>query len=71
MNKNTNQICLEKILTHITKQILLTECDTKELRKLVSMATEVSAQLSVTKEDICNEDNDENECEDIDYDYID
>lgn len=53
MNTNTNQICLEKILRHLTKLILLTECDdTKELCKLVSLATEVSAQLSVAKLDV-------------------
>lgn len=50
---NTNQVCLGKILCHLTKLILLTECgDTKELCKLVSLATEVSAQLSVAKLDV-------------------
>lgn len=50
---NMNQVCLEKVLRHLTKLILLTECgETKELCKLVSLITEVSAQLSVAKLDV-------------------
>ena len=44
-----NQECLESILGHLTKLILLTETgNVKELEKLVDMATSVSAQLLAT-----------------------
>ena len=45
-NKNINKQCMEKILTHLTKLICLTEFgDSKELSKYVDMSTSVSAQL--------------------------
>ena len=45
-NKNTNKQCMEKILSHLTKLICLTEFgDSKELSKYVDMSTSVSAQL--------------------------
>ena len=48
-NKNINKQCMEKILTHLTKLICLTEFgEEKELSKLIDMATSVSAQLNVT-----------------------
>lgn len=57
MEKNINQTCLEKILSHLTKLICVTEFENmKDLQKLVDMATSVSAQLNVTKETMENED---------------
>ena len=45
-NKNINKQCMEKILTHLTKLICLTEfVDSKELSKYVDMSTSISAQL--------------------------
>lgn len=46
-----NQECLEKILSHLTKLICITEFENmKDLQKLVDMAMSVSAQLNVTNE---------------------
>lgn len=42
---NKNQECLEKILQRLTNLIVTTECDIKELDKLVNMANLTSAQL--------------------------
>ena len=45
-NQNINKQCMEKILSHLTKLICLTEFgDSKELSKYVDMSTSVSAQL--------------------------
>ena len=45
-NTNINRQCMEKILSHLTKLICLTEFgDSKELSKYVDMSTSVSAQL--------------------------
>ena len=45
-NKNINRQCMEKILSHLTKLICLTEFgNSKELSKYVDMSTSVSAQL--------------------------
>ena len=45
-NKNINRQCMEKILSHLTKLICLTEFgDSKELSRYVDMSTSVSAQL--------------------------
>ena len=45
-NKNINRQCMEKILSHLTKLICLTEFgDSKELSRYVDMSTYVSAQL--------------------------
>ena len=45
-NTNINRQCMEKILSHLTKLICLTEFgDSKELSKYVHMSTSVSAQL--------------------------
>ena len=45
-NKNINKQCMEKILTHLTKLICLTEFGEEEnLQKYVDMATSISAQL--------------------------
>lgn len=45
-NKSTNQKCLENILCHLTKLVILTEHDEiDDLKKLVKMSTSVSAQL--------------------------
>lgn len=41
-----NQQCLEKILERLTNLIITTECDIKELNKLVNMANNTSAQLT-------------------------
>lgn len=44
--KSVNQKCLENILYHLTKMVVLTEHDeTDDLKKLVKMSTSVSAQL--------------------------
>lgn len=56
MEKNINQTCLEKILSHLTKLICITDFENmKDLQKLVDMATSVSAQLNVTNEATENE----------------
>ena len=45
-NQNINRQCMEKILSHLTKLICLTEFgDSKELSRYVDMSTSVSAQL--------------------------
>ena len=45
-NKNINRQCMEKILSHITKLICLTEFgDSEELSRYVDMSTSVSARL--------------------------
>ena len=45
-NKNINRQCMEKILSHLTKLICLTEFgDSKELSRYVDMSTSISAQL--------------------------
>ena len=45
-NTNINKQCMEKILSHLTKLICLTEFgDSKELSRYVDMSTSVSAQL--------------------------
>lgn len=51
--KSVNQKCLENILYHLTKMVVLTEHDeTDDLKKLVKMSTSVSAQLlGVTKQE--------------------
>ena len=50
-NKNINRQCMEKILSHLTKLICLTEFgDSKELSKYVDMSTSISAQLIVIDE---------------------
>lgn len=70
--KSVNQKCLENILCHLTKMVILTEHDEiDELKQLVKMSTSVSAQLlGVTKqeenndtENNCEVLNDENICE--------
>ena len=55
-NKNINKQCMEKILTHLTKLICLTQFgEEKELSKLIDMATSVSAQLNVTNNPVHEE----------------
>ena len=50
-NKNINRQCMEKILSHLTKLICLTEFgDSKELSRYVDMSTSVSAQLIAIEE---------------------
>ena len=50
-NQNINRQCMEKILSHLTKLICLTEFgDSKELSKYVNMSTSVSAQLLAIEE---------------------
>lgn len=45
-NKSVNQKCLEDILCHLTKMVVLTEHDEiDDLKQLVKMSTSVSAQL--------------------------
>lgn len=57
MENTINQTCLEKILSHLTKLICVTEFENmKDLQKLVDMATSVSAQLNVTNETTKNKD---------------
>lgn len=44
--KSVNQKCLENILCHLTKMVILTEHDEiDDLKQLVKMSTSVSAQL--------------------------
>lgn len=52
-NKSVNQKCLEDILYHLTKMVVLTEHDEiDDLKKLVKMSTSVSAQLlGVTRQE--------------------
>ena len=50
-NQNINRQCMEKILSHLTKLICLTEFgDSKELSRYVDMSTSVSAQLLAIEE---------------------
>ena len=45
-NTNINKQCMEKILSHLTKLICLTEFgESKDLQRYVDMSTTVSAQL--------------------------
>ena len=45
-NLNINKECMEKILSHLTKLICLTEFGkSKDLQRYVDMSTAVSAQL--------------------------
>lgn len=45
-NKSVNQKCLENILCHLTKMVVLTEHDEiDDLKQLIKMSTSVSAQL--------------------------
>lgn len=52
--KSVNQKCLENILCHLTKMVVLTEHDEiDDLKKLVKMSTSVSAQLlGVTRQEV-------------------
>ena len=50
-NKNINRQCMEKILSHLTKLICLTEFgESKDLQRYVDMSTTVSAQLIAINE---------------------
>lgn len=51
--KSVNQRCLENILCHLTKMVVLTEHDEiDDLKQLVKMSTSVSAQLlGVTRQE--------------------
>lgn len=51
--KSVNQRCLENILCHLTKMVVLTEHDgIDDLKQLVKMSTSVSAQLlGVTRQE--------------------
>lgn len=55
-NKSVNQKCLENILCHLTKMVVLTEHDEiDDLKQLVKMSTSVSAQiLGVTRQEGIN-----------------
>ena len=45
-NTNINKQCMEKILSHLTKLICLTEFgDSIELSRYIDMSTSISAQL--------------------------
>lgn len=52
-NKSVNQRCLEDILCHLTKMVVLTEHDEiDDLKQLVKMSTSISAQLlGVTRQE--------------------
>lgn len=52
-NKSINQKCLENILCHLTKMVILTEHDEiDDLKHLVKMSTSVSSQLlGVTRQE--------------------
>lgn len=69
-NKSVNQRCLEDILCHLTKMVVLTEHDEIErLKHLVKMSTSVSAQLlGVTKQE--GTINFKNDCESINNEDI-
>ncbi len=57
-NNNVNKQCMEKILTHLTKLICLTEFENiKDLQKLVDMSTSISAQLIAMDEEYIQESN--------------
>ena len=69
-NKSVNQRCLEDILCHLTKMVVLTEHDEiDDLKKLVKMSTSVSTQLlGVTRQEenansTDNDNLDDNVCE--------
>lgn len=68
--KSVNQKCLENILCHLTKMVVLTEHDEiDDLKKLVKMSTSVSAQLlGVTKQE--GTINIKNDCENINNEDI-
>lgn len=54
--KSVNQKCLENILCHLTKMIILTEHDEIDnLKQLVKMSTSVSAQLLGVTQKECSE----------------
>ena len=55
--KSVNQKCLENILCHLTKMVVLTEHDEIDyLKQLVKMSTSVSAQLlGVTRQEENND----------------
>lgn len=54
--KSVNQKCLENILFHLTKMIILTEHDKIDnLKQLVKMSTSVSAQLLGVTQKECSE----------------
>jgi hypothetical protein len=62
--KSVNQRCLEDILCHLTKMIVLTEHDEiDDLKKLVKMSTSVSAQLLGVTQKENGECVDEDACE--------
>lgn len=52
-NKSVNQRCLEDILCHLTKMVVLTEHDEiDDLKQLAKMSTSISAQLlGVTRQE--------------------
>lgn len=68
--KSVNQKCLENILCHLTKMVVLTEHDEiDDLKQLVKMSTSVSAQLlGVTKQE--GTINIKNDCENINNEDI-
>lgn len=54
--KSVNQKCLENILCHLTKMIILTEHDEIDnLKQLVKMSTSASAQLLGVTQKECSE----------------
>lgn len=60
MNNNVNKQCMEKILQHLSKLICLTEFENiKDLRKLVDMSNDVSAQLMTVDEGYAQEEDEE------------
>ncbi len=55
-NNNVNKQCMEKILTHLTKLICLSEFeDIKNLSRLVDMSTSISSQLIALDEEYIQE----------------
>ena len=69
-NKSVNQKCLENILCHLTKMVVLTEHDEiDDLKQLVKMSTSVSAQiLGVTRQEGINTDENNYEIVSDEYD---
>ncbi len=62
--KSVNQRCLENILCHLTKMVVLTEHDEiDDLKQLVKMSTSVSAQLLGVTQKENGECVDEDACE--------
>lgn len=64
--KSVNQKCLENILCHLTKMVVLTEHDEiDDLKQLTKMSTSVSAQLlGVTRQEgNTDSEDDDNVCE--------